>query len=154
MRCLLYPPPMHTCCKCNACPATWAAKAHGTEAACWRATPALSARPLGACLCPQPSRFIQAAFLLTCLAFHPSLCPPLSALHRISVYFVITAILPIVINTLLSLLVFSVSPRHLDTRLGIVVTLFLSLTALQFVINAALPSSATVVPTQQLIIVS
>ncbi|KAL4424607.1 hypothetical protein ABPG77_009191 [Micractinium sp. CCAP 211/92] len=44
---------------------------------------------------------------------------------RISTYYIITAILPIVINTLLSLLVFSVSPRHLDTRLGIVVTLFL-----------------------------
>ena len=41
------------------------------------------------------------------------------------------AIVPIVINTFLALLVFSVSPRHLDTRLGIVVTLFLSLTALQ-----------------------
>ena len=50
--------------------------------------------------------------------------------------------------------VFSVSPRHLDTRLGIVVTLFLSLTALQFIIAAGLPSSQTVVPTQQLIIVS
>lgn len=83
------------------------------------------------------------------------------------------------------------NPRHLDTRLGIVVTLFLcvghsgigkaarncravlwlstcfsapskptplpvhacrSLTALQFVIAAGLPSSDTVVPTQQLII--
>lgn len=54
----------------------------------------------------------------------------------------------------LSLQVFSVSPRHLDTRLGIVVTLFLSLTALQFIIAAGLPSSQTVVPTQQLIIVS
>ncbi|KAL4421658.1 hypothetical protein ABPG77_001199 [Micractinium sp. CCAP 211/92] len=73
---------------------------------------------------------------------------------RISTYYIITAILPIVINTLLSLLVFSVSPRHLDTRLGIVVTLFLSLTALQFVLSTALPSSSTVVPTQQLIIVS
>lgn len=33
--------------------------------------------------------------------------------------------MPIYINTCLSLLVFSVNPRHLDTRLGIVVTLFL-----------------------------
>ncbi|KAL4421264.1 hypothetical protein ABPG75_010555 [Micractinium tetrahymenae] len=73
---------------------------------------------------------------------------------RISNYYIITAILPIVINTLLALLVFSVSPRHLDTRLGIVVTLFLSLTALQFVLSSDLPSSSTVVPTQQLIIVS
>ncbi|PRW32523.1 alpha beta- isoform C [Chlorella sorokiniana] len=74
--------------------------------------------------------------------------------HRVSLYYVITAILPIYINTCLALLVFSVSPRHLDTRLGIVVTLFLSLTALQFIIAAGLPSSQTVVPTQQLIIVS
>ena len=41
------------------------------------------------------------------------------------------AIIPIIINSYLALLVFAVSPRHLDTRLGIVVTLFLSLTALQ-----------------------
>ena len=45
--------------------------------------------------------------------------------HRISAYYVITFCLPILINTNLALLVFSVSPRHLDTRLGIVVTLFL-----------------------------
>ena len=39
-------------------------------------------------------------------------------------------------------------------RLGIVVTLFLALTALQFVVSAVLPSSATVVPTQQLCLIS
>lgn len=73
---------------------------------------------------------------------------------RISLYYCITAILPIWLNTCLSLLVFSVNPRHLDTRLGIVVTLFLSLTALQFVLAVGLPSSTTIVPTQQLIIVA
>ena len=44
---------------------------------------------------------------------------------------IISSVFVIAINTYLALLVFSVSPRHLDTRLGIVVTLFLSLTALQ-----------------------
>ncbi|PSC69798.1 ligand-gated ion channel [Micractinium conductrix] len=73
---------------------------------------------------------------------------------RISSYYLIIAVVPVYINTCLALLVFSVNPRHLDTRLGIVVTLFLSLTALQFILAAGLPSSTTVVPTQQLILVS
>eukprot|EP00887_Chlorella_sp_A99_P003895 scaffold11.g3895.t1 len=73
---------------------------------------------------------------------------------RTSVYYVFIAILPIAINVWLCLLVFSVDPKHLDTRLGIVVTLFLSLTAIQYVVNASLPSSSTIVPTQQLILAS
>ncbi|GAB4813010.1 hypothetical protein N2152v2_000056, partial [Parachlorella kessleri] len=73
---------------------------------------------------------------------------------RISDYYIIVAILPIAVNVWLCLLVFFISPRHLDTRLGVVVTMFLSLTAIQFVISGVLPSSSTVVPTQQLVIVS
>jgi NADH:ubiquinone oxidoreductase subunit K len=53
------------------------------------------------------------------------------------------------LNVWLALLVFSVSPKHLDTRLSVVVTLFLALTALLFVVNGNLPESSTVVPTQQ-----
>ncbi|GAB4813008.1 hypothetical protein N2152v2_000054 [Parachlorella kessleri] len=73
---------------------------------------------------------------------------------RISNYYIIVALLPIAVNVWLCLLVFFISPRHLDTRLGVVVTMFLSLTAIQFVISSVLPSSSTVVPTQQLVIVS
>lgn len=59
-----------------------------------------------------------------------------------------------VLNTWLGFLVFSVSPKHLDTRLGVIVTLFLSLTALLFVISDYLPRSADIIPTQQMIIIS
>lgn len=47
-------------------------------------------------------------------------------IDRIYIYFILTAIVPIALNVWLALLVFSVSPKHLDTRLGIIVTLFLS----------------------------
>lgn len=73
---------------------------------------------------------------------------------RIATYYMLYAVLPICINVWLCMLVFAVSPKHLDTRLGIVVTLFLSLTAMQYVVNTVLPSSSEIVPTQQLVIVS
>lgn len=75
-------------------------------------------------------------------------------IDRISLYFVLTIIIPIALNVWLALLVFSVSPKHLDTRLGVVVTLFLSLTALMMVVAGELPQSSTIVPTQQLCLVS
>jgi hypothetical protein len=111
-------------------------------------------------------------------------------INRISIHYVITAIIPIgksffscfdfvwltcmvtkkrtlnqkmshhptsyaaVLNVWLAFLVYSISPSHLDTRLTILVTLFLSLTALMFVISTTLPQSSDVVPTQQLFIVS
>ena len=65
----------------------------------------------------------------------------------------ITTILPIALNAWLALLVFAVSPKHLDTRLGVVVTLFLALTALMFVVSGDLPQSSAIVPTQQLVVV-
>ena len=74
--------------------------------------------------------------------------------HRVSLYFVLTAIIPIALNVWLALLVFSVAPKHLDTRLGIIVTLFLSLTALMLVVGGSLPQSSIVVPTQQLCLLS
>ena len=41
-----------------------------------------------------------------------------AAIHvsRISSYYVIYAVLPVALSTLLSLLVFAINPRHLDTR--------------------------------------
>jgi hypothetical protein len=75
-------------------------------------------------------------------------------IHRIYVYFILTAIVPIALNVWLALLVFSVSPKHLDTRLGIIVTLFLSLTALMLVVADVLPQSSVIVPTQQLVLLS
>lgn len=45
-------------------------------------------------------------------------------------------------------------PKHLDTRLGVIVTLFLALTAILYVVNGYLPASSNAVPTQQLVIVS
>ena len=75
-------------------------------------------------------------------------------IDRISLYYVFTAIIPIALNVWLALLVFSVAPKHLDTRLGIVVTLFLSLTALMMVVADGLPRSSTIVPTQQLCLMS
>lgn len=57
------------------------------------------------------------------------------------------------LNVWLALLVFAVNPKNLDTRLGIVVTLFLSLTALIFVVTAGLPESSTVMPVQQAVLV-
>lgn len=73
---------------------------------------------------------------------------------RIYVYYILTAIFPIALNVWLALLVFSVSPKHLDTRLGIIVTLFLSLTALMLVMGDILPKSSVIVPTQQLVLTS
>jgi hypothetical protein len=75
-------------------------------------------------------------------------------IDRIYVYFILTAIVPIALNVWLALLVFSVSPKHLDTRLGIIVTLFLSLTALMLVVGDVLPQSSVIVPTQQLVLLS
>ncbi|KAG7670060.1 hypothetical protein NADE_006303 [Nannochloris sp. 'desiccata'] len=75
-------------------------------------------------------------------------------IDRIYIYYILTAIVPIALNVWLALLVFSVSPKHLDTRLGIIVTLFLSLTALMLVLGGGLPKSSVIVPTQQVVLLS
>lgn len=74
--------------------------------------------------------------------------------HRISSFYIINSILPICLNVWLALLVFAIDPNDISGRLGIVVTLFLALTAIQFVVGSYIPSSSTIVPTQQLIITS
>ena len=61
---------------------------------------------------------------------------------------------PTNLSTCISLLTFFVEPDKLDTRLQIIITLFLSLVAIQFVVESELPSSSYVLPTRQLVIVS
>lgn len=73
---------------------------------------------------------------------------------RISLFYIVNSIIPIILIGWLSLFVFAISPKHLDTRLGLLVTLVLALTAIQYVLAAVLPASTTVVPTQQIIIIS
>ena len=60
--------------------------------------------------------------------------PPLLAqVKRIRSFYVVNSILPICLNVWLALLVFAIDPNDISGRLGIVVTLFLSMTAIQFV---------------------
>lgn len=64
----------------------------------------------------------------------------------------INAVLPVVLVFTLGLMTFFTSESSLDTRLEIVVTLFLALTAVQFVVIGQIPTSSYVVPTQQLVL--
>eukprot|EP00898_Chlorokybus_atmophyticus_P000762 jgi/Chlat1/1687/Chrsp127S01916 len=62
---------------------------------------------------------------------------------RLSSYYVYNIILPMSICVALSWITFLLSAaEHVDTRLQIVVTLFLALTAMQFVVNDQLPKSS------------
>lgn len=54
--------------------------------------------------------------------------------------------MPILTATLLSFVVFAVPPSKLDTRLQTAIGLFLSLVAVQFVIEGDLPKSSYVIP--------
>ncbi|PSC74223.1 senescence-specific cysteine protease SAG39-like isoform A [Micractinium conductrix] len=64
----------------------------------------------------------------------------------------INNVLPVILVFFLALLIFACEESELATRLEIVVTLFLALTAVQFVVAGALPTSSYVVPTQQLVL--
>ncbi|KAI3429737.1 hypothetical protein D9Q98_010052 [Chlorella vulgaris] len=64
----------------------------------------------------------------------------------------INAVLPVVLVFTLGMIVFFTDERSLETRLEIVVTLFLALTAVQFVVVGRIPTSSYVVPTQQLVL--
>ena len=75
-------------------------------------------------------------------------------ISRNSLFDSLNIILPVVVCTCISLLTFFVEPEKLDTRLQIIITLFLSLVAIQFVVESELPSSSYVLPTRQLVIVS
>ncbi|PRW32538.1 ligand-gated ion channel [Chlorella sorokiniana] len=64
-------------------------------------------------------------------------------------YHLLNTVLPVVILGLLCFIVFSLERRDLSDRLGIVVTLFLSMAAVQFVIQEGQPASSYILPTQQ-----
>ncbi|GAB4823255.1 hypothetical protein N2152v2_010301 [Parachlorella kessleri] len=74
--------------------------------------------------------------------------------RRVSVYYLITALLPIILNVYLSLLVSAVHPKHLGTRLGVIVTFFLTLTAVLYSVSGSIPEASTALPIQQLAAVS
>lgn len=74
-------------------------------------------------------------------------------ISRNSLFDSLNIILPVIVCTCISLLTFFVEPDKLDTRLQIIKTLFLSLVAIQFVVEPELPSSSYVLPTRQLTIV-
>ena len=58
---------------------------------------------------------------------------------RLSTYFGLNVILPVVTCSLISFVAFHVNPAALDTRLQLTVGLFLALVAIQFVAEGALP---------------
>ena len=64
------------------------------------------------------------------------------AVHRLWLYFSLSAILPIVVCTAISFLAFWVHPADLSTRLSLVVGLFLALVAVQFVLDGELPKAS------------
>eukprot|EP00884_Botryococcus_braunii_P017545 jgi/Botrbrau1/4474/Bobra.0220s0008.1 len=73
---------------------------------------------------------------------------------RLSNYFSLGTILPVLVCTSLSFLTFFIQPEQIDTRLQLVVTLFLALVAIQFVVEQELPRASYVIPTRQLVIAS
>ncbi|KAL4422476.1 hypothetical protein ABPG75_008673 [Micractinium tetrahymenae] len=64
----------------------------------------------------------------------------------------INSVLPVVLVFLLGMFIFVCEEDDLTTRIEIVVTLFLALTAVQFVLIGSVPTSSYVVPTQQLVL--
>lgn len=66
----------------------------------------------------------------------------------------VTGVLPVVICLVLGLLVFFMDASDLAGRLSVVVTLFLALTAIQFVLAGETPQSSYVQPLQQVILIT
>lgn len=64
-------------------------------------------------------------------------------------YHMLNTVLPVLLLGLLSFVVFFLERSDLASRLGIVVTLFLAMAAVQFVIAENQPASSYVLPTQQ-----
>ncbi|KAL4855826.1 Pyrophosphate-energized vacuolar membrane proton pump [Chlorella vulgaris] len=64
-------------------------------------------------------------------------------------YHMLNTVLPVLLLGLLSFVVFFLERSDLSSRLGIVVTLFLAMAAVQFVIAENQPASSYVLPTQQ-----
>lgn len=67
-------------------------------------------------------------------------------------YHVLNTILPVTLLAWMSFVVFVLPRKELATRLGVAVTLFLALAAVQFVVTADQPSSSYILPTQQQIL--
>jgi len=63
-------------------------------------------------------------------------------IKRKASYYILNMLVPILLLVGLSLITYMIPPADLDTRISLNVTLFLSLTALQFIINAELPKSS------------
>jgi hypothetical protein len=71
---------------------------------------------------------------------------------RYSSFFVVNNLVPIILSTALGFFVFLLDVEEMEKRLGLLVTLFLALTALQFVISTNLPNSSYVLKTQALVL--
>eukprot|EP01026_Neomeris_dumetosa_P037016 TRINITY_DN299_c0_g2_i6.p1 TRINITY_DN299_c0_g2~~TRINITY_DN299_c0_g2_i6.p1 ORF type:complete len:566 (+),score=40.63 TRINITY_DN299_c0_g2_i6:160-1857(+) len=75
-------------------------------------------------------------------------------IQRVWLFYFVNLILPVCLNTYLACIVYFLDRGNMETRLTILVTLFLSLTAIQFVINSYLPNSSYVIPIQVHILIS
>ena len=76
-------------------------------------------------------------------------CAPVERFWR---FHLINSVLPVTLVAFLGLMIFALDHRDMGLRLEIIVTLFLSLTAVQFVLADRTPTSSYVVPTQQLVL--
>lgn len=74
--------------------------------------------------------------------------------QRLSLFYSLSAIVPIILIVVMCLLTHILDPDMLETRLTVVVTLILSLTALQIVFEGDLPKSSYILPTSQLVLSS
>ncbi|QDZ21470.1 ligand-gated ion channel [Chloropicon primus] len=92
----------------------------------------------------------------------PSASPPAAQLtsfdivisiHRIWRYYVLNICVPVLLLVALSLITFIIPAESLDARIALNITLFLSLTALQFVVNDQLPKSSYPTAVTKLVLV-
>lgn len=74
--------------------------------------------------------------------------------QRLSTYYLLAAIVPVILCVVITLLTHVIDADLVETRLQLVVALFLSLTALQIVFEGDLPKSSYILPTGQLVIAS
>jgi hypothetical protein len=71
---------------------------------------------------------------------------------RYSSFYVVNNLVPIILSTCLGFFVFLLDGDDMEKRLTLLVTLFLALTALQFVISTNLPNSSYVLRSQALVL--
>jgi len=75
-------------------------------------------------------------------------------INRLSEYYVLGIIVPTLLLVALSFITYIIPVDSLDARIGLNVTLFLALTALQFVINEQMPKSSYPTTVTKIIVVS